>query len=766
MKIEEIQQVFEDCKNELKPTTFASLLGIEIEKAEEILKQGEVFSVFFEPIKNKYSLISPLPKENVKEFQEFLDKFFSDVGAVGKIKIYSDIPITPESEIKIQKQVYDGIETKNFSPLEINKVFKIYQGKIGEGHKNIFIIIESQENLFGGLNDLRLKKINYLDLKRLAQEKEILPEPSLFLTKKQEDKLKKIYGELNLEILIQKDEILVFKKIQATSADNLIEAIKTLSFEKILNDFLEENSTLDKNLKYVWRKNNLTFGNKCNPEFSKYNDHEILETNTKTGKTTQYEKASPELKFDSGTASGLVGFSTADITNEGSINSQFKKVILDDFAQANYQKEILDNMPTLLENGRMLITKGKQKNLTKCSSAFSLTTNPNPKATEKELMLEFSKILRRLTETPQRIGSRFALTLFGNDFKPVQSKEKIEFSKKDINVNNLIAKQIFFGISNFAGELLENEEIIVWLEKENSEYKKLITEILKNGTLFGDLKDYWKSTIGGYRHQRGFSLKQGIIDYFINNKKNLIGLLKGEMEPLQVKEILNFAEENLNQLNDLNLMSLRNLSQVSQSEKDYLKSRFEGLKQEYLKAILKAVFKMLREKPDKRGTLITISEIGDFLESKSYYSAPSKILEKLPQNLDRINREISIFGIEVLEREDIKMIQIYKNALEMAFSLTKSWEDGENGEDGERNSKSVPENSREFPKEEKENKEISKGNKDSVPEIPHIPKKIEGVGNKIPIIKVPSTKDSKKEKGSKIMANQKTQTQSHSKLKK
>jgi len=682
MIIEDIKEVFNKSNNELDSSTFSELLGIEKEQAEEILKQGCVHNILFEPIREKYSLISQFSQENVKEFQEFLNRFFSDVGAVGEIKRYADVPVSPVSEIQIKKPVYDGIEKISYSPLEINKIFKIYIAKIGEGHSDIFIITNPNENLFLGLNELRLKKMNFLDLRKIAQNKNILPDVNILLTRSQREKLKNKYGELDLEKLIIGDEIFFFKKIPATSDENLIEVVKKFGFDKINNDFLEENSILDKSLKYIWRINLLNFGNKCQPEISKYNNHSILITNTKTGKSTHYNKIS-DLKFDSAKSAGLIGFSTADRTNEGSLNNQYQMAVLDDFASANYEKEILDNLPSILENGKALISKGKEKNLTKCSSIFSLTTNSNPKSSEKDLMLEFSKIITKLSETPQRLGSRFGLVLFGNKFLAVKSKGETEFLREDIKINEFITKQIFEKLSVFAGKLIEKEDVQKFLEKENNEYKKLIEEILKNGSLFGDLRDFWKSTIAGYRHQNGFALKQGIVDYFIHNNEKLIEILKGEEVGIEdIKEILEYSKENLKQLNDLNLKSLRNLAQVSQSEKEYLKNRFKGIKQDYLKELVKATFKLLREKPNKRSQTIKINELEDYLDKNSkWYGSPSKILEKIPQNLERINREISIFELELLKQEEEIFIQIYDRALEISY--TKLGENGEFGENGE-----------------------------------------------------------------------------------
>lgn len=596
-----------------------------------------------------------------------------------KINGYNDIPIVEESECEVQSLIFEGIERKSLNPLRIKKLYRIYKSRLGVGHGKIFIITSPNQNLNYGIQKLRLKQLSFDKLyKEYCNEKEFLL-PNIFT--KQEIKKYKIVKEGELERVLTHKEMFqrifekkkyipfFLEKSQATTNANLVNAIKKFGFKKILNDFHNENGFIDKNFEYVLRIGMLNFSNECNPSINKYNDNKIIITNTKVGKSTQLAKQS-ELKFDSAKSSNLLGFSTAEWSNEGSLNKQYKLVVLDDFASANYEKDILDNLPSILENGVALIGKGKKSIKTECSSPIILTTNAQDIKEEKELILEFIKIINRLTETPQRIGSRFGCIIFSNKLRRAEQTE-IKYTKRELEINKILLQQIFETISSFLERLLQERGIENFLERKNESYETAIQNYTEERNFSGELREFWKSTIAGYRHQRGFALKQGVIDFFLDNEEKLIEVINGtfNLTEKDIIEIKKLSEENLQRLNDLNLESLKNILQSQKSEEEYLQNRFDNLTKDYVKAIIKAVFKLVLEKPQEKENLIPFIMLNEYLDKESVYSNQARIVGVLPKDFTRINKDLAVFGMELISKGEEVLIQLHKVALENTFKI-------------------------------------------------------------------------------------------------
>lgn len=600
---------------------------------------------------------------------------------VDKVKTYSEIPINEEMLLQIGKLAYEGVETTSLNPYIISKKYKIYKSKFGEGNATIYVVTKPSDHLSFGEEGLRLKKIDYKTfIEKYCEGKEFLaPNPKTLFGDR--FKVGKDEEELTLKQIFEKQETLpfFFEKIKPTTINNVIKAVEEIGFSKMLKDYHCENGKIDTTLEYIFRINRLNFGNECSSYLAKYNPHSLVVTNTKTGKSTQLEKQTP-LKYDSGTSRRLLGYSTGDKSYEGDLHNKYQLVVLDDFTGVNYENEILDNLPSILENGKARIGKGKKTITTLCSSTFTLTTNSKRELGGNELVLEFIKILNRLSGTLQRIGSRFGLIVFGNEFKKAQF-DKYVLSKKEIKVNGYLIEQIFEDINNFILELLDNRKIEKFLEDKNENYEKLMNSILLQRKLIGELREFWESTIDANRHQKGFALKQGVIDYFIDNNDKLILLLKNELvlEDEDIDKIVKFSKENLNFLNDINLKSLRKIISISDSEREYLTIRYEGLSG-YEKALVSAVMKLLRSKPQTEENLLPLISVGAFLDKEGRYYAVSRIKEKLPNRLERVSRNLETFGIELVKIDHDIFIQINQTSKK----VSRGWDFGENGENGEK----------------------------------------------------------------------------------
>jgi len=228
-------------------------------------------------------------------------------------------------------------------------------------------------------------------------------------------------------------------------------------------------------------------------------------------------------------------------------------------------------------------------------------------------------------------------------------------------------------LSEFFIKVLDNPEIEKFLESKNSNYRETIQGVSRNErNFFGELKDFWESTISGDRHQRGFALKQGLIDYFVENQEKLVLLLENKFEfsKQDISKIIELSEENLDRLNDLNFQSLRNIIKAQKTEGDYLKLRFNGLRQEYLKAIIKALYKLIRSSPEQRKELIPLIMLNDYLDKNDeIYHSISKVQQKLPKNLDRLNKDLRIFGFELFEKDDTVFVQTHNEIIDFSYKI-------------------------------------------------------------------------------------------------
>ena len=359
------------------------------------------------------------PEEMTRKVLEggsFLEEmpFFQEKVEVEEIKRYSDIPINPSSKIDVRKKTYDGVKVLSRNPILVSqRLFSMYKFNLGSGHKPNYLIIKNSKNINLGEQDLCVGSLAFENFKErfCFEDKTLFPSKEIFGLK-----------EIGFEEFYKGDgKDLFFELHKPMNVENIGSAIKKFGFGKIVEDFLNMNAKLDKNLSYSFRAIRLNFGNKVNPPMQKYSAHTLMMTPTKTGKTTIAEKSTK--KYDMGKSARLLGYSTSDRTFEGDLNNESEPISLDDFNTNTYEPDLLDSMPGILENGLSRIAKGKRTLLTKNSSGFLITGNMEKRGrTTGEMLIEFSKIINKLTHSGQRMGSRFGFVFFRDDTESVKIK--------------------------------------------------------------------------------------------------------------------------------------------------------------------------------------------------------------------------------------------------------------------------------------------------------------------------------------------------------
>ena len=195
---------------------------------------------------------------------------------------------------------------------------------------------------------------------------------------------------------------------------------------------------------------------------------------------------------------------------------------------------------------------------------------------------------------------------------------KFNLSNKDIKVNEILFKEICKYINDFLLKIYEEMEIQAFLEDPDYKFKETIVNSTKDFSLLPEVRDFWNAFIEGYRHQNGFALRQGVMDFFLKNEKELLGLLEGKniINKKNIEKIIELSKENKNRINDLNYQSLLQMIKGAEAKAEYISQRFDGLKQDYLKTIIRATSKLINEKPDQRTKPIPLKFLEPYLSEE------------------------------------------------------------------------------------------------------------------------------------------------------
>ncbi len=554
---------------------------------------------------------------------------------------YSLLSSFPQYEVLVEKLVAEPTLIEDEIFLRFRKTCKIYKVCLGVNSQYVFLVTKEKKEL--GVQSLSLKKIDFEELQEVLEGAE-LPSPKIFGIKE---------DSLSWSSIIKDNLVRFYKELEPIPFLACLAFAKRYGLNNLLEDFLCENASIDEDLKLIFKSQLLTYGS-LKPELQRYSPHSLIITNTKVGKSYVGRKICP-LAFDSATSSNLLGFSTAEKIVKGSIDEEYKPVLLDDFSTAAYPEAFLDALPTLLEQGESRIGKGKQAILTRSSSSFILTTNTARKTKPYDLMLEFSKIVAGLSKMMERIGSRFACIYFNPQAKEVSNGE-YRLSKRDIQINKMVVEILFKHFSRLFARLFDIEEVERWLNTPIPEYSEKIKILCERGALIPEVSEFWISHASGYRHIRGMALRLGFIEWLSESLEKLENIEEFEFTEEMIKEIIKSSEDFLTQIIQLNLNSLKRFVDISQDLSEFYKMEYESLKQGYLKVLIAAFVCHLKDDPESRIVLIDSLEeyvkkvatvLGNGLER---YKFISKVKEKI-QNIKKVNSIISTFGVEIFEEK-------------------------------------------------------------------------------------------------------------------
>lgn len=557
---------------------------------------------------------------------------------------YSDIPIKRTTEVNLHKPIHDVMEYLNFKPLKVNKICSIWKCSLGVGHE-MFIVYNNGQNVISGSEDVVLRSIDYEYF-----SKNVLDGTKATLTI--QDITKKPKNDITIEGLFNMNKFFVTE--ESIREDVLKHVVLTYGFRKILDDFLCERAEIDERILFAMKTKLLTFGNNVKPEYQKYNDHTMIISNTKTGKSTLLEKTCGNYKFGRSTASRLLGFAGSEKSKvyKGALADNYKPIALDEFTTAGYKDDTLGTVATILETGNDNIGTGCETLNIKNSSTFIVATNVDGRdIPADELALDMEKCINRLSQNSQRFGSRVALDLFGNDFKPV--KQYGVFNRADFKIASIIAKTTSNKLSGILLETINYELVEKWLNKQIKEFSEQVLTLVKGTHLSHTVRDYWKSKIDGYRHIRGMALKSGLIEYACEEPLIIFD------NKIDLQKLILYSEKELKKIINLNLESLQKMVNINMEHAEYFKARFKDLPV-YQKILVLAIIDHYKNTDGISGKIIEFEDVSS--EVKLYgqrfdndkYSHISGFLQAITKlkNIDVVNNAIKPFNIELRKSDD------------------------------------------------------------------------------------------------------------------
>jgi hypothetical protein len=598
-----------------------------IDKSEKLKKLEEIFKIELNP--ENIELMFPKVKTNGITVNSLTD-------------LLNILPPQPP-EPKKRELFYEDVEVKfdEFGIMRRDKKYAVWKLEFETGQDPVFVFCEPDVNLLA-IPEINLKPLSFDEILQY------------------ENALKYIAAKLKLKE--DKERVLRLKFFK------LVEELPSELFEKFLNlkdafknldKILLNEEVLDGKVLKLYKVKVLNFSRKAKPEYQKYQSHSLLITETKVAKTTLAEILhGRDSVYGSGSASRLLGFSTAEETYQSEVDERVEPTFIDEINSQNWEKLFFDALPNLMENGFVQVAKGKQSVKVKTLTSFTFISNTGSVSQAKpiDLYIFFETFLSMFSESPQRIGSRIAVVFFGNNFKQVDGLIKPNYQA--ISLWRKICKKI----TELVELLVNNEEVEKWLNTKIDYYNETI-EILTQQLPNGKVKDFWLGNKEAYRHINGTALLFALYDYVKEHQEVL------KTREFDFNELYELFLENQKTVCEWNIESLKNMieSIPKEDEKKILKLQFES-SPEYVRLLVLTVGKYLVENQSqlKEGMIVPLDLLKPYFEElpekfkKSWYINFGRLRQVITEvkKFDRLNEFLKYYQLEFVVYQNEFFIKI------------------------------------------------------------------------------------------------------------
>lgn len=487
--------------------------------------------------------------------------------------------------------------------------YSLYHGVVASGNKPI--IIKTKYKIDKGDNKLYLAPMSDEKLNKTIEN---MDKGGIFNLCKafSISYSQKTIEDMKSEILDLKDwffePILPVDKEEIKSLKNPFQKIK-----EILRNGLDKDELMD----YI----SMADIPEVNPHlveprnYMKYAPHKIIITNAKVGKSFNSWLITGDSALERPTESGLLGFADGKGKSYGILHGRTKQTYVEE-VQEEKEEELFGKCHAYMEGGETYIARGVGVYI---SGHSGITFQGNPKDKEEEtsgvlsnyiMIKQFREFLNTISKNTKPIASRMGVTIFNNNLKTIKGKPK---NSDIIDKGHKIIKAIAEGFKDEFTEVLKDDKVVDFLETDfKQDYKNAVLSISQNCD-DRTVKDYIEGQIGSYRHCKGVALRlawleKGLIDLWENGEVN-------------TEELVECAEEHLENLKARNIESFKNIVNVLNSEayEEIQKYNIRNIKPEYVRLAVYSLFEWLSEFPENKDEIVPLAEVeGAFQKVKDF----------------------------------------------------------------------------------------------------------------------------------------------------
>jgi hypothetical protein len=414
-----------------------------------------------------------------------------------------------------------------------------------------------------------------------------------------------------------------------------VDFLKNFNWKEYIDKLVEPKQGKDRILKIIH------LSKLIKPPIMKYAPHSIEITNSGTGKTSFYNVAG--ILVDKFTPKAVLGFAKSpEEIYVGTINGTELPTAFDQ-VESQTARETARYMFNILETGKALVDSGGVRFPVETHSSFAYLGNPIAK--EQKVVEGFKALIDHISFN-SAMGRRFAIILFKTDMKTI--KNKMTIAEEEEWKKNFI---VFRAIEEYAKielkKIFNNPKIIEWLHKPIEGYEEAIFRAIQN---FKDvnLANFFEAHAQAQHRVRASALHSALA----------LLLNKIALKEYAIEEIIEEAEDLLNEYIEINLNSITELTQQWEEMRvEGAKMFFENLP-DYLKEIVSAILLYKQQYPDK--VKVKLTEIPYETENKEVYPYFSICIHKLNKRkkYENLNTKFNDYFGFVIEKinDDIEAL--------------------------------------------------------------------------------------------------------------
>jgi len=482
-------------------------------------------------------------------------------------------------------------------------VYNLFEIKFLAGNFSSFCFTENQSDLKEGDNErylipLRSNKKSYTTFLKNPPEQHILEKIAVANGTKKNgiDKLVKKLEDMNktlFDYLIEEDmksTNCIFYTVGHGIDEADMHSLSNEDLKEIVEDYVTMKFDLDEKVKIAFESDFFVpdMGISNYKKYQYYNNHKFLFTGTKAGKSTISGRFGHNAIRT--TVKNLLGFSTSDEINRGTLHENVVPYYLDEI-QEDESKMMYGKLLSFMESGEVNIDVGK-KSIT-CRGLSSLTFLGNPKddimasdrINEIKIVGQFDSTLKLITNNFSALGSRIAYVVFDPNTKRITGNSKL--TEHEIEDMDAKFEYLRFVTSQKFSRLLKVQNILDFLDSPfDKNYIDALTQLAKH-TDMQSFKEFLVGNISSHKHMNGMALRLAALDYMND-------LINGDID---YKKLIESAKKYVKTLQGINMASFKEMIEgdVTNSIMErYIKSLFNDEVQE-VKCFLEATYNYIRE---------------------------------------------------------------------------------------------------------------------------------------------------------------------------